>query len=234
MLSADGLFGNPFPAFESGFPPWDCQEPPFVFPQHDDPILSPLEELRVEAQEPVISNSGSESYTPPPLDPTGQAISISGSENYDPTPLDSSSGSEEPNQNNKRPYSGSDDTTNPPVDSAADERKRRRMLSNRESAKRSRMRKQKHLENLRNQVSRLRIGNRELVNRLRVVTHHCQLVRTDNDRLRSESVILRQRLWDIRQVLLVRQLQQQLATSAWPCNNLTPMNDETIPQPLIT
>lgn len=96
------------------------------------------------------------------------------------------------------------------------------------------MRKQKHLENLRNQVNRLRIGNRELVNRLRVVTHHCQLVRTDNDRLRSESVMLRQRLWDIRQVLLVRQLQQQLATSAWPCNNLTSMNDETIPQPLIT
>lgn len=98
------------------------------------------------------------------------------------------------------------------------------------------MRKQKHLENLRNQVNRLKIGNRELMNRLRVVTHHFELARSDNDRLRSESIILRRRLWDIRQVLLVRQLQQQLppVPSPWPCNNFTSMNEETIPQSLIT
>ncbi|KAL3525576.1 hypothetical protein ACH5RR_013948 [Cinchona calisaya] len=219
MMSTDGLFGDTFPAFEGGFSPWDYQESPFIFPQEDEPILSPLE---VEPQEPVISNSGSE--------------------NSNPTPLDSTSGSDEPNQNNtnKISDSGSDDTTKPTVGSVVDERKRRRMLSNRESARRSRVRKQKHLENLRNQVNRLRIGNRELMNRLRFVTHHCQLANTENDRLRSESAMLRQRLWDIRQVLLVRQLQQQMATttSAWPpCNNnnFTFINEETtLPQSLIT
>ncbi|KAL3526911.1 hypothetical protein ACH5RR_011567 [Cinchona calisaya] len=215
MMNSDGLFGDPLPAFEGGFTPWDCQEPPFVFPQYyDEPILSP-----VEFQEPVISNSGSDN--PTPLD----SISTSGSDDLN-----------QNNSSNKRCNSGSDETTNPPV---VDERKRRRMLSNRESARRSRMRKQKHLENLRNQVNRLRNGKRELMNRLSVVTHHCQVVRSDNDRLRSESVMLRQRLWDIRQVLLVRQLQQQLATSAasaWPCNNnFTSINyEDTIPQSLIT
>lgn len=211
MMSADAPFGNPFPAFEGGFTHWDCQEQQaFVFPQQDEPIL-----FQLEPQEPVISNSGSDNYS-------------------NPTPLDSTSGSDEPNQNNKRPNSGSDDTTNPPVDSVPDERKRRRMISNRESARRSRMRKQKHLENLRNQVNRLKIGNRELTNRLRVFIHYCEVVGSDNDRLLSESVMLRQRLWDIRQVLLVRQLQQQqLAASTWPCNNFPNINEDAIPQSLI-
>ncbi|CAI9111240.1 OLC1v1011417C1 [Oldenlandia corymbosa var. corymbosa] len=227
MISAtDGFYGNPLPAFEGGFSPWYCQDqdPPFPFPQQDDqPIFSPLE----QPQEPVISNSGSDT----------------GLENSSPLAVDSVSGSDDPGQNTGNTSTncaGSD----PPVESAVvDERKRRRMLSNRESARRSRMRKQKHLENLRNQVNRLKVGNRELMNRLRVVTHHFDLVRSDNERLRSESIILRRRLWDMRQVLLVRQLQHQLAApatpainpSAWPCNNFTSPNEETIsPQSLIT
>ncbi|KDP32105.1 hypothetical protein JCGZ_12566 [Jatropha curcas] len=122
----------------------------------------------------------------------------------------SSSGSDEPSEPNR-----SDQTS---TVSVIDERKRRRMISNRESARRSRMRKQKHLENLRNQVNRLRIENRELTNRLRFVLYHCQSVRRDNDRLRSEHSMLRQKLSNIRQILMFRQLQQ--FTSAWPCNNL--------------
>lgn len=232
--SSDGVFGTPFPAFEGGFTPWDCQEPPFVFPHYDEhePVLCPVE---------FETNSGSD--------------------NTNPLPVDSNSGSDQPNRKRKKKSmsmsgsgSGSDDTnTNPLIlseqeqaqappharedcSSVVDERKRRRMISNRESARRSRMRKQKHLENLRNQVNRLRVGNRELTNRVRLVTHHYQLVRNENEQLRSESVILRQRLWDIRQVLLVRQLhqQQQLTASAWPRNNFTSINEETIPQSLIT
>ncbi|XP_057491674.1 basic leucine zipper 4-like [Actinidia eriantha] len=93
------------------------------------------------------------------------------------------------------------------INSTIDERKRRRMLSNRESARRSRMRKQKHLENLRSQVNRFRVGNRELTNRLLLVTHHCDLMRRDNDRLKSEFAMLQQKLWAIHQVLLVRKIQ---------------------------
>ncbi|KZV57025.1 Basic leucine-zipper 5 [Dorcoceras hygrometricum] len=110
-----------------------------------------------------------------------------------------------------------------------DERKHKRMISNRESARRSRMRKQKHLDNLRNQVNRLKVANRQTMNRLSLVVQQNQLVRRENEYLSSESAMLRQRLWDIRQVLLVRQLQQNLNPSAWPCNNFTSINGGQLP-----
>lgn len=90
----------------------------------------------------------------------------------------------------------------------ADERQRRRMASNRESARRSRMRKQKHLEDLRHQLNRLRSENRDITNRLAVLSHHCHLLWRDNNRLRAESVLLSRRLSDLRRVLVFRQLQQ--------------------------
>ncbi|KAK1439041.1 hypothetical protein QVD17_04856 [Tagetes erecta] len=104
--------------------------------------------------------------------------------------------------------------------SPSEERRRRRMISNRESARRSRMRKQKHLENLRNQLNRLKTGNRDLMYRLRTVNLHGKLLRQENNMLVSESVMLQQKLRDIRHALQLRQLQHQLLTSAWPnCNN---------------
>ncbi|KAJ4844199.1 hypothetical protein Tsubulata_000877 [Turnera subulata] len=131
----------------------------------------------------------------------------------------STSGSDGPNRSGWNPANSNSGSEEPnPLASPIDERKQRRMISNRESARRSRMRKQKHLENLRNQVNRLRVENRDLSNRLRLVLYHCHAVRTDNDRLRSEHTILRKKLSDIRQILMIRQLQQ--FTSAWPCNNI--------------
>ncbi|TYH28891.1 hypothetical protein ES288_A02G180200v1 [Gossypium darwinii] len=131
------------------------------------------------------------------------------SETFPPTtqsiePAGSGSGSDETNQNQTNSNS-SLDRTEP-------------------TARRSRMRKQKHLENLRNQVNRLRIENRELNNRLKFLLCHCHCVKTDNDRLRSEYSILRQKLSDIRQILLFKQLQQH--SSAWPCYNVATMSDQ--------
>lgn len=134
-------------------------------------------------------------------------------------PVFSFSGSGSDNSTPKTNSSDDGDMNPPEEDVVVDERKRRRMISNRESARRSRMRKQKHLENLRNQLNRLKTGNRDLTNRLRVVNLHGQLLREENQSLQSESVMLQQKLWDIRQVLLVRQLHHQLIPSAWPCNN---------------
>lgn len=100
-----------------------------------------------------------------------------------------------------------------------DERRRRRMISNRESARRSRMRKQKHLDNLRNQANRLRIENRELSNRIRFILHHLNKVRTDNDRLWSEHYMLQQTLLDLQSLLMLQH--QILPTNpAWPTNHL--------------
>lgn len=105
------------------------------------------------------------------------------------------------------------------ADSVVDERKRRRMVSNRESARRSRMRKQKHLENLRNQVNRLKVENRELSNRLRLVLYHCYQLQRSNGQLRSEQSMLRHKLSNMQQILLFQQLQQQQNNPAWSCNN---------------
>ncbi|XP_068655305.1 bZIP transcription factor 44-like [Aristolochia californica] len=91
--------------------------------------------------------------------------------------------------------------------SADDDRKRRRKISNRESARRSRMRKQKHLDDLRSQANRLRLDNREMANRLNLALQHNEMLRQENDRLRSESQELRRKLQDIRRFLLFRRLQ---------------------------
>ncbi|KAL0450137.1 UNVERIFIED_CONTAM: Basic leucine zipper 4 [Sesamum latifolium] len=230
MLSAfpvgfpsDSFLGNPFPPFESGFPPWDYSCETSVFPpppKEEEPVaFSPQ-----PSQEPVSSNSGSDISNTAPVTPN--------------------SGSTEPNRNSsKNLSSGSDrssskkitprsDGTSSRLGPVVDERKRRRMISNRESARRSRMRKQRHLENLRNQANRFKVGNREVMNRLRLVVHQTQLIQAENERLRSEAAVLRQRLWDIRQVLLVRQLQQHLNPSAWPLiNNVASINVESAGQP---
>ncbi|KAK4749447.1 hypothetical protein SAY87_026896 [Trapa incisa] len=92
--------------------------------------------------------------------------------------------------------------------SIVDERKQRRKISNRDSARRSRMRKQKHLETLRNQVNRLRIENMQLTNKLRFALDRCYKVRTDNDRLMSEHTMLQQKLHYLVQVMLLQKQHQ--------------------------
>lgn len=213
MLSAApdmfSSFENLFPAFEPGLSPWavsNDQEPPFVF----------------QAQEPAWI------VTPPPSSHEPESSnSLSGSYKHNQVLTTPDSDSPQPILNTCKNSS--------PV-SVMDERKHKRMKSNRESARRSRMRKQKHLDNLRNQVNRLKVSNRQTMNRLSLLVHQNQSVRRENEYLRSESAMLRQRLWDIRQVLLVRQLQQKLNNpSAWPCNNFTSINGGQLqPHSLIT
>nr|BCT36643.1 hypothetical protein [Nicotiana tabacum] len=88
-----------------------------------------------------------------------------------------------------------------------EERKRRRKVSNRESARRSRFRKKKHLDNLTDQVDQLKVENRELKNRLYVATHQCQAAQSETDRLILESFVLQQKLASLCQILYPMQLQ---------------------------
>ncbi|CAN1151130.1 Basic leucine zipper 43 [Linum perenne] len=75
-----------------------------------------------------------------------------------------------------------------------DERKQRRMISNRESARRSRMRKQKHLDELWSQVVRLRNENHSLLDKLNHVSESHDRVLEENARLKEEATGLRKLL----------------------------------------
>lgn len=77
-----------------------------------------------------------------------------------------------------------------------DERKKRRMISNRESARRSRMRKQKHLDELWSQVVRLRNENYCLVDKLNHLSESHDKVVEENAKLKEENSGLRQMLTD--------------------------------------
>ncbi|XP_057524143.1 basic leucine zipper 43-like [Amaranthus tricolor] len=81
--------------------------------------------------------------------------------------------------------------------SIINERKQRRMISNRESARRSRMRKQRHLDELWSQVVWLRNENHQLINKLNHVTESHDLVLQENVQLKEEASELRQMVTDM-------------------------------------
>ncbi|MED6126929.1 hypothetical protein PIB30_083230, partial [Stylosanthes scabra] len=78
-----------------------------------------------------------------------------------------------------------------------DERRQRRMISNRESARRSRMRKQKHLDELWSVVVRLRNENHNLIDKLNHVSDAHERVIQENARLKEEVSDLRQMLAEL-------------------------------------
>ncbi|URD92064.1 bZIP transcription factor domain containing protein [Musa troglodytarum] len=81
--------------------------------------------------------------------------------------------------------------------SLAEERRKRRMISNRESARRSRMRKQKHLSELWSQVIHLRSANRQLLDELNRVMRERDQIAHENDQLRHEESELQKKLENV-------------------------------------
>ncbi|KAK9018045.1 hypothetical protein V6N11_001033 [Hibiscus sabdariffa] len=77
------------------------------------------------------------------------------------------------------------------------ERKQRRMISNRESARRSRMRKQRHLDELWSQVVWLRNENHQLIDKLNHVSESHDKVVQENAQLKEEASQLRQLFSDM-------------------------------------
>ncbi|KAG6489365.1 hypothetical protein ZIOFF_050634 [Zingiber officinale] len=81
-----------------------------------------------------------------------------------------------------------------------EQRKLRRMLSNRESARRSRMRKQKHMQDLTAQVGRLRKENGQILIALDATAQLCAGVVAENTVLRAQAVELSARLKSLNEI----------------------------------
>ncbi|XP_057958473.1 bZIP transcription factor 44-like [Malania oleifera] len=77
-----------------------------------------------------------------------------------------------------------------PDNASADEKQRKRVVSNRESARRSRMRKQMHLNNLTNQKTVLEISKAKLVSNINNAAAGIAAVEAENRALRMEKMRL--------------------------------------------
>lgn len=102
----------------------------------------------------------------------------------------------------KSPASGSDtglqtqgnSTSDEDQQQVVDDRKQRRMLSNRESARRSRLRKQQHLDELRAHVTQLRSENSQMLNSFNLASQQYAQLTEENRILRSEALELSHQL----------------------------------------
>ncbi|XP_074317837.1 bZIP transcription factor 53-like [Silene latifolia] len=84
-----------------------------------------------------------------------------------------------------------------------DDRKRKRMTSNRESARRSRMRKQQHMEELIEQTNNLKVENDMLLKRIDAVSQVYAGFESENNVLRAQIMELTDRLCSLNSVLQI-------------------------------
>jgi len=84
---------------------------------------------------------------------------------------------------------------------AVDEKKRKRMESNRESARRSRQRKQRHLDDLVREVSRLQSQNGEFSGKMMEISGRFGAMEAANTVLRAEKERLARRLESLQSVI---------------------------------
>ncbi|GMJ00062.1 hypothetical protein HRI_003675400 [Hibiscus trionum] len=80
-------------------------------------------------------------------------------------------------------------------------RKRRRMVLNREYARRSRMRKQKHLDDIMARVIQLRKDNDQILTSIDVTSQHYLRVKAENSVLRTQANLLSHRLQSLNQII---------------------------------
>ncbi|XP_062164566.1 bZIP transcription factor 44-like [Alnus glutinosa] len=120
-----------------------------------------------------------------------------------------------------------------------DQRKRKRMQSNRESARRSRMRKQKQLDDLMALVADLRKDKNQIMTSINLTTQHYINVEAENSILKAQVIELSQRLDSLNEILNyintnsgVYETDQTLQTSADSCM-MNPLNLLYLNQPIM-
>jgi len=96
--------------------------------------------------------------------------------------------------------SGSDSD---PRYAGVDDKKRKRMISNRESARRSRMRKQKQVEDFVNEASQLKNENSRIMQNIDVVSQRYMEIESANNVLRAQAMELTDRLQSLNSVLQI-------------------------------
>ncbi|CAB4290123.1 unnamed protein product [Prunus armeniaca] len=84
-----------------------------------------------------------------------------------------------------------------------DQRKRKRMISNRESARRSRMRKQKHLDDLMAQMAELKKENNQIITSVNITSQHYMNIEAENSVLRAQADELNNRLQSLNEIVSV-------------------------------
>ncbi|KAI4318346.1 hypothetical protein MLD38_032066 [Melastoma candidum] len=82
-----------------------------------------------------------------------------------------------------------------------EQRKRKRMISNRESAGRSRMRKQNHLDDLAAHAAQLQAGNHRLASAIDMATRYYLAVKTQNSILKDQMDELCHRLRSLDEII---------------------------------
>ncbi|KAL3629502.1 Basic leucine zipper 43 [Castilleja foliolosa] len=98
----------------------------------------------------------------------------------------------------QQPSLSNNSTSDEADDQLINERKRRRMLSNRESARRSRMRKQRHLDVLWSQVVWLRDENHRLMEKMNQVSESHDRVVQEHAQLKEVNLELRRVISDMK------------------------------------
>ncbi|KAM0060870.1 putative transcription factor bZIP family [Helianthus debilis subsp. tardiflorus] len=97
-----------------------------------------------------------------------------------------------------------------------DQREQRRMISNRESAKRSRMKKQKHLDDLMTQLSQLRSENNRVGSSISMITQHYVSLEAENSVLTARVTELGHRLRSLNEIIeFMKQQQKVVDTGSW-------------------
>ncbi|KAD3066478.1 hypothetical protein R6Q59_019296 [Mikania micrantha] len=93
------------------------------------------------------------------------------------------------------------------------QRKIKRMLSNRESARRSRLRKQKHLNDLTTQLSQLRNENDRVMYCINMITQHYMSLEAENLVLGAQVTELGHRLRSLNEIITC--LEQPIDDGSW-------------------
>ncbi|KAL1823363.1 hypothetical protein ACET3Z_010141 [Daucus carota] len=100
-----------------------------------------------------------------------------------------------------------------------DERKRKRMQSNRESARRSRLRKQQLLDELSGQVSQLKKENERILTKANITTQHFMNLESENLVLRAQMDELSQRLESLNDIVKYMNMNMNIVNTNINNNN---------------